>query len=160
MLHAVLRPRSTFDRNKKRLKMNTLKTLRIQSGRKQTDVAEEAGISREHLSALENGRHRLVPNRAERLAAIYGVSPADLMGYHMPEDARSMKEEMDSARARFEAREMEYARELQTKQAEIDRISEEVARLQHDLKFTQDVCRRLMKQNNLPEETLSEGENM
>ena len=140
--------------------MNTLKTLRIQSGRKQTDVAEEAGISREHLSALENGRHRLVPNRAERLAAIYGVSPADLMGYHMPEDARSMKEEMDSARARFEAREMEYARELQTKQAEIDRISEEVARLQHDLKFTQDVCSRLMKQNNLPEETLSEGENM
>ena len=71
-----------------------------------------------------------------------------------------MKEEMDSARARFEAREREYARELQAKQAEIDRLSEEVARLQHDLKFTQDVCRRLMKQNNLPEETLSEGENV
>ncbi len=140
--------------------MNTLKKLRIQSGRKQTDVAEEAGISREHLSALENGRHRLAPERAEKLAAIYGVSPADLMGYHMPEDARSMKEEMDSARARFEAREREYARELQAKQAEIDRLSEEVARLQHDLKFTQDVCRRLMKQNNLPEETLSDGENM
>ena len=140
--------------------MNTLKKLRIQSGRKQTDVAEEAGISREHLSALENGRHRLAPEWAEKLAAIYGVSPADLMGYHMPEDARSMKEEMDSARARFEAREREYARELQAKQAEIDRLSEEVARLQHDLKFTQDVCRRLMKQNNLPEETLSDGENM
>ena len=140
--------------------MNTLKDLRIRTGRKQADVAAEAGISREYLSALENGRHRLVRDLAEKLGAIYGVSPADLMGYHLPDDSRALKEEMNAYRSRLEAREREHASELQAKQAEIDRLTAEVARLHHDLDFTQDVCRRLMKQNNLPEDTLSEGENM
>ena len=140
--------------------MSMLKDLRALSGRKQADVAAEAGISREYLSALENGRQRLVRDLAEKLAAIYGVSPADLMGYHLPDASRALKDEMDTYRSRYEAREKEHAGELQAKQAEIDKLTAEVARLRHDLKFTQDVCRRLMKQNNLPEDTLSDGEIM
>ena len=68
--------------------------------------------------------------------------------------------ERDSIKDRLDLEKREHARELQAKQAEIDRLSEEVARLRHDLDFTQSVCRQMMKQNNLQEDTLSDGENM
>ena len=106
--------------------MNILKDLRAQTGRKQADVASEAGISREYLSALENGRQRLVRDLAEKLAAIYGVSPADLMGYRLSEDTRILKDERDIYRSRLEAREREFARILQEKQAEIDATQAEI----------------------------------
>ena len=140
--------------------MNILKDLRAQTGRKQADVASEAGISREYLSALENGRQRLVRDLAEKLAAIYGVSPADLMGYRLSEDTRILKDERDIYRSRLEAREREFARILQEKQAEIERLNALVAQLRHDLDFTQSVCRQMMKQNNPQGDTVSEGENM
>ena len=139
--------------------MSILKDLRARTGRKQADVAAEAGISREHLSALENGRQRLVPDKAEKLAAIYGVSPADLMGYHLPDTARILKDERESFRSRIERMEADHAREIQAKQAEIERLTADVAQLRHDIDFLQSMCRQMMKQNNPQEDTASKGEN-
>ena len=115
---------------------------------------DEAGVAR--LQAILEGNRDL----AEKLAAIYGVSPADLMGYRLSEDTRILKDERDIYRSRLEAREREFARILQEKQAEIERLNALVAQLRHDLDFTQSVCRQMMKQNNPQEDTVSEGENM
>ena len=139
--------------------MNILKDLRARTGRKQADVAAAAGISREYLSALENGRYRLVRDLAEKLAAIYGVSPADLMGYQLPDAARQLKDERDAYLKRIDQMKADHAREIQARQAEIDRLNAQVAQLRHDIEFFQSMCSQMIKQNNPLEDTASKGEN-
>ena len=71
--------------------MTKLKSLREQTGRLQSDIASEVGITREYLSSLENGRRRLTRGLAEKLAEVYDVSPAELLGYPLPDPGRVLK---------------------------------------------------------------------
>ena len=131
--------------------MNSLKELREQSGRKQVDVATEAGITREYLSILENGRGRPSPKLAERLAAIYGVPPWTVMGYAVPEESGSLQDERKQIWGRLEQSNEEHAREMQAKQREVDLLQARIERLQHDLDHSQAMLEMLMKKfNSLP----------
>ena len=139
--------------------MNSLKELREQSGRKQADVADEAGISREYLSILENGKARPSPKLAESLGGIYGVSPLVILGYPVSEADRTLRDERDLIWHRFERSKEEHARELQTLQARLSTLESENETLRKQLDFTQSVCKLLMKQSNSEEKTETEGEN-
>ena len=140
--------------------MVKLKDLREQTGRTQDAIASELGISRTYLSQLETEKRKPGRELAEKMGAYFHVSPIALLGYQMDDTQRELRDERDSIKDRLDLEKREHARELQAKQAEIDRLSAEVARLRHDLDFTQTVCRQMMKQNNLQGDTLSDGENM
>ena len=55
-----------------------LRWLRHSRGLMQKDVAKIAGMSRSAYTDLETGRTKIPAGTAERLAAFYGVPPADL----------------------------------------------------------------------------------
>ncbi len=158
MLHNNLPARPTFDPDKAG-KMSSLKELREQSGRKQLDVAAEAGISREYLSILENDRARPSSKLAERLASIYGVSPLVILGYPVAEADRTLRDERDLIWHRFERSNEEHAREIQAIQARLEAVESENETLRRQLDFSQSVCKMLMKQINSREESETEGEN-
>ena len=138
---------------------NNLKDLRKMSGRKQADVAAEAGISREYLSALENGRQKLGRSLAEKFAAIYGVSPADLMGYWIPDPDRSLRDERDSYKRQIERLKQDYAQQLQNKQLRIEALEQQLEQALHALAFAESVCDMLKLQINSKSDKGTEGEN-
>jgi len=139
--------------------MNILRELRDQTGRTQIDVAEEVGISREYLCMLERGKCRLTRGMAEKLARIYGVSPGTLLGYQTPEQARTLKDERDLFRDRYDQARRDLAQERQAYQKRIEEMQAEIERLQQDLRFTQSICKNLMAKNKSEEEQASETEN-
>ena len=55
-----------------------LRWLRHSRGLLQKEVAQIAGISRSAYTDLETGRRRMTARTADRLAAFFGVPPADL----------------------------------------------------------------------------------
>jgi transcriptional regulator with XRE-family HTH domain len=131
--------------------MTTLQILRDRTGRLQADIAAEVGISREYLSALEHEKRPLSRDMAEKLAKVYDISPAELMGYHIPDSERSLKNERDHIRLQLDRINEEHARELQAKQSEIDYLKEQNAQLRHDLEYMQSLCKMaLNKSNSLP----------
>lgn len=56
-----------------------LKKLREQQGASQAVLAKKVGISREHLSRLEGGRHDPTLTLLQKLAKALGVSVAELL---------------------------------------------------------------------------------
>ena len=63
-----------------------LRAARVEAGRSQADVAAEAGVSREALSLIENGR------RGARVATLSAI--LDVLGYEiafLPRAARSQR---------------------------------------------------------------------
>lgn len=53
--------------------------LRKQKRIRQADLAAQIGVSREHLSAVENGRETPSISLLEKIAAALGVSVAELL---------------------------------------------------------------------------------
>ncbi len=139
--------------------MVNLQELRDQTGRLQQDVAEELGISREYLSKLENKKRKLTREMAEKMAALYQVSPAEILGYQMEDSSRELRDERDSFRDRLSRVRKEHARELQVKQNEIDALNKQVDQLRHDLEYMQSVCKMLLKKGNSPAEDPTDEEN-
>lgn len=127
--------------------MSKLQELRRESGRLQADIAEEAGISREYLSSLENGRNGLTRELAEKLARIYGVSPVEVLEYALPESDRRLKDDWEAARSRIERLKQDHARELQSKQLEIDSLKALLEQSRSSNTFAQSMCEQLLKQN-------------
>lgn len=126
--------------------MKTLKQLRLETGRKQEDVAEEAGIAREYLSRLENGKVRLSRDLAEVFAGIYKVSAAELMGFKVSEESRQLREDKEFLWGRYQEREAEHARELQEKQREIESLKELVKELRHRCEHDERVVMKLLEE--------------
>ena len=139
--------------------MNKLKELRNQSERRQADIAEEAGLSREYLSALENGRKKLSIPAARSLAKVYGTSPWILLDLGIEEQDTILREEHESLVAEIEDLQKKHANEIFLKQKEIDSLTEQVAQLKHSLEFAETMCKMLQKQINLLQPNLSEREN-
>jgi transcriptional regulator with XRE-family HTH domain len=56
-----------------------LKELREDRAFSVRDLAEEAGVSTDTITALEKGRRKAWPRNVRKLAAALGVKPRDLM---------------------------------------------------------------------------------
>ncbi len=56
-----------------------LKRLRLAAELSQEDLAHRAEIDRTYVSSLERGRYSATVDMLERLAAVLGVYPADLL---------------------------------------------------------------------------------
>jgi predicted transcriptional regulator len=56
-----------------------LKELREDQAFSVRDLAEEAGVSTDTITALEKGRRKAWPRNVRKLAAALGVKPRDLM---------------------------------------------------------------------------------
>jgi len=56
-----------------------LRTLRVANGLSQERLALEAGIDRSYVGRVERGSENVTLNRLESLAAVLGVSVADLL---------------------------------------------------------------------------------
>jgi transcriptional regulator with XRE-family HTH domain len=56
-----------------------LKELREDRAFSVRDLAEEAGVSTDTITALEKGRRKAWPRNVRKLAAALGVEPRDLM---------------------------------------------------------------------------------
>ncbi|MGF0049252.1 helix-turn-helix domain-containing protein [Streptococcus alactolyticus] len=61
--------------------VNNLKDLRKKAGFTQDELAKEIGISKRTLAYWEKGENNIKPEKAERLAKIFNVSVAYLLGY-------------------------------------------------------------------------------
>jgi transcriptional regulator with XRE-family HTH domain len=57
-----------------------LKLLRIRKALTQTELAEQAGVSRQTIVRLESGLQEPYPPTIRKIAAALGVEPAELMG--------------------------------------------------------------------------------
>ena len=55
-----------------------IKELREAAGMTQIELSEKSGVSQEHISRLENGRHNINTKTADKLAAALGVRLIDL----------------------------------------------------------------------------------
>ena len=139
--------------------MNNLKDLRKMSGRKQADVAAEVGISREYLSALENGRQKLKRPLADKLAAAYGVPSDSLMGYWMPDIAFSLKEERDRFQARIGQLQEDFQRERERYLTRIESLEAQLEQACHSQAFAESMCEMLKKQINSLQEKETDMEN-
>lgn len=145
--------------------MATLKEMREKTGRTQADVASEAGISREYLSSLENGHRHPSLKQAERLAAIYGRSVAEVMGLFAEDGSLALADGQGRVYGEIAHIREDHARELEARDREIDalrtrldavlqendslRVQLEDAR--HTRDFAQDTVRMLLKQNSRPD---------
>ncbi|MFA5399309.1 MAG: helix-turn-helix transcriptional regulator [Dehalococcoidia bacterium] len=58
--------------------MSKIKQIRMAKGINQRQLAQDAGVCQSLLSAVENGRMRLWPSMAEKLAGVLKVTVADL----------------------------------------------------------------------------------
>jgi transcriptional regulator with XRE-family HTH domain len=56
-----------------------LKELREEQAFSVRDLAEEAGVSTDTITALEKGRRKAWPRNVRKLAAALGVEPRELM---------------------------------------------------------------------------------
>jgi transcriptional regulator with XRE-family HTH domain len=56
-----------------------LKELREERAYSVRDLAEEAGVSTDTITALEKGRRKAWPRNVRKLATALGVEPRDLM---------------------------------------------------------------------------------
>ena len=56
-----------------------LKELRESRAFSVRDLAEEAGVSTDTITALENGRRKAWPRNVRKLAGALGVDPGELM---------------------------------------------------------------------------------
>jgi len=56
----------------------SLKALRLRAGLTQEALAEKAGIDRSWLNQMETGKRPITRSPAAKLAAVFGVSPAEL----------------------------------------------------------------------------------
>lgn len=56
---------------------------RIEAGLSQTDLAEKAGVSKSHLSDVENGRAGFSPKNLKKIAEVLDCTIPDLL---LPED--------------------------------------------------------------------------
>ena len=61
--------------------MNRLKELRKEKKLSQKEIAKEMSISEKALSRWENGESQIKPEKAQQLAAYFGVSVGYLLGY-------------------------------------------------------------------------------
>ena len=61
--------------------MNRLKELRKEKKLSQKEIAKEMSISEKTLSRWENGESQIKPEKAQQLAAYFGVSVGYLLGY-------------------------------------------------------------------------------
>ena len=139
--------------------MTKLKTLREQTGRLQTDIASEVGITREYLSSLENGRRSLTRSLAEKLAAVYGVSPAELLGYQLPEREHVLENDWSFNQDAMDRLRREHAQELQAALEEAQTWKAKYEDMKHSRDFAESMCEMLKKQVISLEEKLSEREN-
>ena len=140
--------------------METLKQMREQTGRTQTDVAAQAGISREYLSSLETGRRPLSRNVAKRLAEIYGREVWEVLGIDASAETRALREEHKAVWGKLERLKEEHARELQAKQQEIDSLRAQLEEARHGRAFAESMCKMVLKQNNSGQDTGTDGENV
>lgn len=116
---------------------NNIKSLRIQRGINQETLAEEIGISRESLSAMENGHTSLVNKHVEPLAKALSTTPMDVIGYQIPGEAdRSLKDTHDRYKERIDRMQEDHERELQEKQRENDILKKENESLRAQLEST------------------------
>lgn len=56
---------------------------RIEAGLSQTDLAEQAGVSKSHVSDVENGRAGFSPKNLKAIAEVLGCKIPDLL---LPDD--------------------------------------------------------------------------
>jgi transcriptional regulator with XRE-family HTH domain len=73
-----------------------LRQLRLSNGLKQRDLSNQAGVTIQTISRLENGEYdRVLPGTAEALARALGVSPSYLLtGYEPSKGGRSVPPEV------------------------------------------------------------------
>lgn len=60
---------------------NSLRHLRSTAGISVTELAARVGVSRQTVWAWEQGRRDIPTGQAEQLGAVFGVSPAIVMGW-------------------------------------------------------------------------------
>lgn len=58
--------------------LTAVKRVRLESGRRQIEVARSAGLNAPRLSLIENGWVEARPDEIERIAAALGVTPRDI----------------------------------------------------------------------------------
>lgn len=139
--------------------MTKLKTLREQTGRLQSDIASEVGITREYLSSLENGRRSLTRGLAEKLAGVYDVSPAELLGYPLPDPGRILGNDWSFYQDEMDRLKREHAQELQAALEEAQTWKSKYEDMKHSRDFAESMCEMLKKQVISLQEKLSEREN-
>lgn len=62
---------------------NTIRRLRFDAGEMtQKDLAEKAGVTRQTILAIENGKYAPTLELAFRIARIFGVGVEDVFRYH------------------------------------------------------------------------------
>ena len=65
-----------------------IKNLRIENGMSQTELANHIGVSKQTLYKYENNIITNVPSdKIEAIAAVFDVSPGQIMGWVSPEQA-------------------------------------------------------------------------
>lgn len=126
--------------------MKTLKELRAETGRKQGDVAEQAGICREYLSRVENGKKPLSQKLAVRLGEIYHESPMYLMGFEDAAKDKELQEKWETRWGEMEKREAELLQEIQTLRQENEALKKENAELRHDRDYLESLFNKLVQQ--------------
>jgi len=60
-----------------------VRALRLETGKSQEDFAFDAGIHRTYVSGVERGTRNPSLLLIERFAAALGVTPGDLLDYHL-----------------------------------------------------------------------------
>lgn len=71
-----------------RTKSETLKSLRIKSGRTLEEIGKFAGVSKQNLHKYESGIITNIPSdKIEKLANLYNVTPAYIMGWEIEDSA-------------------------------------------------------------------------
>ena len=70
-----------------------LKRLRVQRGLTQQEVGDAIGLSKQTVGKYENGRLKeMLSTKIEIIAALYGVSPAYIMGWEKTPPATELSD--------------------------------------------------------------------
>ena len=131
--------------------MANLKDLRDQTGRTQEDIAAELGISRKYLSQLETSKREPGRKLAERIAALYHISPANLFGYQADDMQRKLMDERDLIKNRLDQERKEHALEIQALYKEIDRLNKDNRDLQDNVRYLKRMGDYLMRHTKSPD---------
>ena len=141
--------------------MNKIKELREQTGKSQAEIAEEVGISRETMNAIENGRRNLVSRHLDSLSLALGASPVTILGYDSSDPAaRILSDEHSGYEKKIKALREQHANEMQTKAKEISDLKDLLDQTRHSLKLAEEMNAMLQNQLKSLEKNTAVEENM
>lgn len=139
--------------------MSLLKEFRKKAGKRQADAAEEAGLTREYLSALENGKRKLSLSAARALARVYGTTTLALLGIDKDSETPIAQEHHDTSETEIDELKRRFANDIFLKQKEIDSLKQRLKQSEESLTMSQSMCKILQKQVDLLEKALADKEN-